>query len=132
MNRRMIFGAVLLTLLFFPAASSWASSPERTYTITESELEALESNLEKHKKLEAERQTESERLKKALTESETASSELKKQLTGSRTEIEVQKRLIEAANKSLEESAKEAKKERDKLRIQRDIGWTVTAGLCYL
>lgn len=129
MNRKLISAAALSILLFFPAASSWASSPERTYTITESELEALESNLDRHKKLAAEQKAESGKLRKALDESETASGELRKQLDGSKTEIEVQKRLIEAANKSLEEYAKEEKKEKDKLRLQRDIGWGLAAGI---
>ena len=64
--------------------------------------------------------TESER----RTE-ETESVRLSEQLTGLRKTATEQEALLEKANQSLAEYAKEEKKEKERLRLQRDLGWGV-------
>lgn len=113
-----------------PLRASYAS--EKTYRVTETELGQLENNLTELQKVNAEQKKNSETLKTELTESqtnlkkaETESVRLSEQLTGLRKTATEQEALLEKANQSLAEYAKEEKKEKERLRLQRDLGWGV-------
>ena len=123
------FASCLALLLALPVAS-YAS--EKTYQVTETELGELESNLTKLEKVNEEQKKNSETLKTELTASqtklkkaETESVRLSEQLTGLKKTATEQETLLEKANQSLAEYAKEEKKEKEKLRLQRDLGWSV-------
>lgn len=123
------FASCLALLLALPVAS-YAS--EKTYQVTETELVQLESNLAKLQKVNEEQKKNSKTLKTELTASqsklkkaETESVRLSEQLTGLKKTVIEQEALLEKANQSLAEYAKEEKKEKERLRLQRDLGWGV-------
>jgi len=123
------FASCLALLLALPVAS-YAS--EKTYQVTETELGKLEDNLNQLQKVNEEQKKNSEALKTELTESqtklkktETESVRLSEQLTGLKKTATEQEALLEKANQSLVEYAKEEKKEKERLRLQRDLGWGV-------
>ena len=123
------FASCLALLLALPVAS-YAS--EKTYQVTETELGKLEDNLNQLQKVNEEQKKNSETLKTELTASqsklkkaETESVRLSEQLTGSKKTAIEQEALLEKANQSLAEYAKEEKKEKERLRLQRDLGWGV-------
>lgn len=127
--KNMCFASCLALLLALPAAT-YAS--EKTYRVTETELGQLESNLTELQKVNTEQKKNSETLKTELTESqtklkkaETESVRLSEQLTGLRKTATEQEALLEKANQSLAEYAKEEKREKQRLRLQRDLGWSV-------
>lgn len=123
------FASCLALLLALPVAS-YAS--EKTYRVTETELGKLEDNLNQLQKVNEEQKKNSETLKTELTASqsklkkaETESVRLSEQLTGLKKTAIEQEALLEKANQSLAEYAKEEKKEKERLRLQRDLGWGV-------
>lgn len=125
------FASCLALLLALPVAS-YAS--EKTYQVTETELGKLEDNLNQLQKVNEEQKKNSETLKTELTASqsklkkaETESVRLSEQLTGLKKTAIEQEALLEKANQSLAEYAKEEKKEKERLRLQRDLGWGVAA-----
>lgn len=125
------FASCLALLLALPVAS-YAS--EKTYQVTETELGKLEDNLTELQKVNADQKKNSEALKTELTESqtklkkaETESVRLSEQLTGLRKTAKEQEALLEKANQSLAEYAKEEKKEKERLRLQRNAAWCVAA-----
>ncbi|HCW87338.1 MAG TPA: peptidase M24 [Dialister sp.] len=125
------FASCLALLLALPVAS-YAS--EKTYQVTETELGELESNLTKLEKVNEEQKKNSETLKTELTASqtklkkaETESVRLSEQLTGLRKTATEQEALLEKANQSLAEYAKEEKKEKERLKRQRNAAWCVAA-----
>ena len=127
--KSICFASCLALLLALPVAT-YAS--EKTYQMTETELGQLESNLTELQKVNADQKKNSETLKTELTESrtklrkaETESVRLSEQLTGLRKTATEQEALLEKANQSLAEYAKEEKKEKERLRLQRDLGWGV-------
>lgn len=116
-----LFLPLLCLLFLLPAATSLASeTPEPVYTITETELVTLENNLAKlsaiNSKLQQESKTQNQQ-----------SAELLKQVTALRQESEKQQALLTAANKSLEEYAIAAKKERLRIKAQRNAWEAVAA-----
>lgn len=123
------FASCLALLLALPVAS-YAS--EKTYQVTDTELGKLEDNLNQLQKVNEEQKKNSETLKTELTASqsklkkaETESVRLSEQLTGLKKTAIEQEALLEKANQSLAEYAKEEKKEKERLRLQRDLGWGV-------
>ena len=127
--KNICFASCLALLLALPAAT-YAS--EKTYRVTEAELGQLENNLTELQKVNTEQKKNSETLKTELTESqtklkkaETESVRLSEQLTGLRKTATEQEALLEKANQSLAEYAKEEKKEKERLRLQRNLGWGV-------
>lgn len=123
------FASCLALLLALPVAS-YAS--EKTYQVTETELGKLEDNLNQLQKVNEEQKKNSETLKTELTASqsklkkaETESVRLSEQLTGLKKTAIEQEALLEKANQSLAEYAKEEKKEKERLRLQRDLAWGV-------
>ena len=127
--KSICFASCLALLLALPVAS-YAS--EKTYQVTETELGKLEDNLNQLQKVNEEQKKNSETLKTELTASqsklkkaETESVRLSEQLTGLKKTAIEQEALLEKANQSLAEYAKEEKKEKERLRLQRDLGWGV-------
>lgn len=125
------FASCLALLLALPGVS-YAS--EKTYRVTETELGQLENNLTELQKVNTEQKKNSETLKTELTESqtklkkaETESVRLSEQLTGLRKTATEQEALLEKANQSLAEYAKEEKKEKERLKRQRNAAWCVAA-----
>lgn len=125
------FASCLALLLALPGVS-YAS--EKTYRVTETELGQLEDNLTELQKVNTEQKKNSETLKTELTESqtklkkaETESVRLSEQLTGLRKTATEQEALLEKANQSLAEYAKEEKKEKERLKRQRNAAWCVAA-----
>ncbi|MDY6290569.1 MAG: hypothetical protein SPL86_03705 [Succiniclasticum sp.] len=98
--------------------------PEQTqtmYTITEQELTTLEINLAKLSAINSKLQMESKTQNKQLTQLQEQLRLLQSQLTALRQESEKQQALLTAANKSLEEYATEAKRERLRIKAQRNF-----------
>lgn len=129
--KSICFASCLALLLALPGAS-YAS--EKTYRVTETELGQLENNLTELQKVNAEQKKNSETLKIELTESqtklkkaETESVRLSEQLTGLRKTATEQEALLEKANQSLAEYAKEEKREKQRLKRQRNAAWCVAA-----
>lgn len=125
------FASCLALLLALPVAS-YAS--EKTYQVTETELGKLEDNLNQLQKVNEEQKKNSETLKTELTESqtklkkaETESVRLSEQLTGLRKTATEQEASLEKANQSLAEYAKEEKREKQRLKRQRNAAWCVAA-----
>lgn len=123
------FASCLALLLALPVAT-YAS--EKTYQMTETELGKLEDNLNQLQKVNEEQKKNSETLKTELTASqsklkkaETESVRLSEQLTSLKKTAIEQEALLEKANQSLAEYAKEEKNEKERLRLQRDLGWGV-------
>lgn len=126
-------------LLFLSLLFSWwlfsspgiasASNGQRTYTITEQELVTLENNLAKlsaiNNKLQMESKTQNTQAQELLKQVQL----LQNQLSILRQESEKQQALLIAANKSLEESAIAAKKERLRIKAQRNTWEAIAACL---
>lgn len=106
--------------LFSAGATCSAASEQRTYTITEEELVTLENSLARLKAINSKLQLESKTQNtqaKALQEQVQL---LQSQLTALKQESERQQELLTAANRSLEEYAIAAKKERLRIKAQRN------------
>lgn len=126
---------LFLSLLFFwwvfsaSATCSASEMPEPVYTITETELVTLENNLAKlsaiNSKLQQESKTQNQQSAELLKQVQL----LQSQLTALRQESEKQQALLTAANKSLEEYAIAAKKERLRIKAQRNAWEAVAACL---
>lgn len=129
--KNICFATSLALLLAFPAAT-FAS--EKTYQVTETELTQLERNLTELKTVNDKQKQDSEKLKTALTESqarlETAKEESVRQseaLAELRKRTSEQETLLKKANQSLAAYAKEEKKEKKRIRLQRDLAWCLAA-----
>ena len=126
----LLFLSLLLCWWLFSASGTcWASgTPEPVYQITESELTTLETNL-------AQLRSANERLQVDLKAQSSEATQLKKELSALRKELSDLKALsvtqessLTNANKLLEEYATEAKKERLRIKAQRN-GWATAAVL---
>ena len=108
------------------ATASASGTPEPMYQITESELRTLETNL-------AQLRSANERLQVDLRAQSSEATQLKKELAALRKELSDLKALsvtqessLTNANKLLEEYAIEAKRERLRIKAQRN-GWAAAA-----
>ena len=113
-------------LLAASATCSASGTPEPMYQITESELRTLETNL-------AQLRSANERLQVDLRAQSSEATQLKKELAALRKELSDLKALsvtqessLTNANKLLEEYAIEAKRERLRIKAQRN-GWAAAA-----
>ena len=113
-------------LFFAPGTCSASGTPEPMYQITESELRTLETNL-------AQLRSANERLQVDLRAQSSEATQLKKELAALRKELSDLKALsvtqessLTNANKLLEEYAIEAKRERLRIKAQRN-GWAAAA-----
>lgn len=116
-------------LLVASGTCSASGTPEPVYTITETELVTLENNLAKlssiNSKLQQESKTQNQQSAELLKQVQL----LQSQLTALRQESEKQQALLTAANKSLEEYAIAAKKERLRIKAQRNTWEAIAACL---
>ena len=123
---------LVLSLLFYwwlwggCATASASRTPEPMYQITESELMTLETNL-------AQLRSANERLQVDLKAQSSEATQLKKELAALRKELSDLKALsvtqessLTNANRLLEEYAIEAKRERLRIKAQRN-GWAAAA-----
>ena len=108
-----------------PGTASAGNVP-RTYTVTEAELVTLENNLARLSAINSKLQTESKTQNQQSAELLKQVQLLQSQLTALRQESEKQQALLTAANKSLEEYAIAAKKERLRIKAQRNT-WIAIA-----
>lgn len=113
-------------LFFAPGTCSASGTPEPMYQITESELRTLETNL-------AQLRSANERLQVDLRAQSSEATQLKKELAALRKELSDLKALsvtqessLTNANKLLEGYAIEAKKERLRIKAQRNT-WEAVA-----
>ena len=109
-----------------PGTCSASGTPEPMYQITESELRTLETNL-------AQLRSANERLQVDLRAQSSEATALRKEVTALRKELSDLKALsvtqessLTNANKLLEEYAIEAKRERLRIKAQRN-GWAAAA-----
>ncbi len=112
--------------LFSAQATCSASSAPKTYTMTEQELVTLENNLAKLSAINSKLQLDSKTQNTQAAQLREQLRLLQNQLTALRQESEKQQALLTAANKSLEEFAIEAKRERLRIKAQRNT-WLAVA-----
>ena len=112
--------------LLVASGTCWASG---TYTITEAELNQLDSNLTKLEQISVTQQAELGRLKTTLETSKQELGMLKSQLTISKEQLAQAQNSLTNANKLLQEFATEEKRTRLRIKRQRNF-WicaTITA-----
>lgn len=118
----------LLSLLLSMAgtASAWA---EEVYTVTETELQLLETNLTKLEAINREQQKELKLQKSMLSQAKFDLEELNQALTESKQELNQAQSSLENANQLLKEYAKEEKSKRLLIKRQRNLYYCLAIGL---
>ena len=101
------------------------------YTITEAELTRLETNLTQLEAINNQSQQESKMLREQLAEAKKQLTMLTQQLNELKADSEKQEQLLQTANQSLEQYAKEEKAKQRSLERQRNIAYIIAAGLLY-
>lgn len=101
------------------------------YTITEAELTRLKTNLTQLEAINNQSQQESKMLREQLAEAKKQLTTLTQQLNELRAASEQQQQLLQTANQSLEQYAKEEKAKQRSLKRQRNIAYIIAAGLLY-
>lgn len=109
------------------SASGMQETPEKTYLITETELLRWEANLQKLKQLSTTQKTESKRLQEQLTILEQELQTLKNQLATSSTQLTQAQKSLQTANQLLTQYAQEAKRERLRIKAQRNTWEAIAA-----
>lgn len=126
---------LLLSLLFAwwlfmaSATCSAAEMPEPTYTITETQLITLEKKLELLDQVLAQQNPELTTLLLQLTESRKELAMLRKELATSKEQLTKAEESLKNANLFLEKSAQEAKRERLRIKAQRNTWEAIAACL---
>ena len=119
-------------LLFLSSATASASgmqeTPEKTYLITETQLKALEQKLTLLDQVLAQQSPELTTLQLQLTESRRELATLRNELSMSKEQLTKAEESLRNANLYLEKSAQEAKRERLRIKAQRN-GWAAAAVL---
>lgn len=118
---RLFVSAWLLCLLLVCGSTAQA---ETMYQISESELTALETDLNQLQKSNVSKQ---DLLAEQKTQLETA----QKELTESKSQNAAMQKLLENANQSLRELEDEAKKKIETKTRQRDLWIAISGGLTY-
>lgn len=101
------------------------------YRITEAELTRLETNLTQLEAINNQSQQESRMLREQLVEAKKQLTTLTQQLNELRAASEKQEQLLQTANQSLKQYAKEEKAKQLNLKRQRNIAYIIAAGLLY-
>lgn len=128
---------LFLSLLFFwwvfsaSATCSASEMPEPTYTITETELTTLENNISTLKSINTRLQVDLKVQSQEATLLRKQLDELKKELEQLRSLSQTQESSLTNANKLLAEYATEAKRERLRIKAQRNT-WEVVACLAII
>lgn len=131
-TRNVIFSLALTLCLFLPLSTASAAE----YTITKTQLQALESRLSK---LRTNNETLADGLSKlkaqlatsqaALKEAQEQSAQLKTQLAALKLQSKSSEYLLESANKSLQEYATEEKRTRLRIKRQRNLAYVLLGGV---
>ena len=122
----------LFALLFWWCVSApvtyAAGNEQRTYTVTEQELEQLATNLDKLEQISVTQKRELGRLKDTLTKSQTELNQLKNQLSTSKEQLKQAQTSLDKANQLLQQYANEEKRTRLRIKRQRNfwIAMTIT------
>lgn len=118
-----------LSLLFawWVLSASATCSASGTYTMTEAEMQALDSRLNRLAQISSTQQTDSKRLQEQLTRSEAQLKTLKIQLDTSTAQLQTAQQSLANANQFLKESAAEEKRTRLRIKAQRNT-WIAIAG----
>ena len=127
----LLFLSVLLCWWLFAAsatasASGMQETPEKTYLITETQLKALEQKLTLLDQVLAQQSPELTTLQLQLTESRRELATLRNELSMSKEQLTKAEESLRNANLYLEKSAQEAKRERLRIKAQRN-GWAAAA-----
>lgn len=123
----VFLSCLLFWWLLSAAAICSASNAQKTYTITEAELQALDSRLSRLAQISSTQQTESKRLQEQLTKSEQELQMLKAQLNTSNQQLQTAQVSLANANQFLKESAAEERRTRLRIKAQRNT-WIALAG----
>ena len=134
-GRSRICADVILLSLLLLLLSCWLGAGLRTasangvYTITETELNTLDSNLQKLEQISVTQQQELGRLKTTLETSKQELAMLKNQLNISKEQLTQAQTSLSNANQLLQQYAEEEKRTRLRIKRQRNmwIGFTITA-----
>ena len=113
-------------LLVASGTCSASGTPEPVYTITETELTTLENNISTLKSSNSRLQVDLKAQSDEATLLRKQLAELKKELEQLRSLSQTQESSLTNANKLLEEYAIEAKRERLRIKAQRN-GWAAVA-----
>lgn len=129
----LLLSVLLCWWLFSASATASASEmpadqTQAVYQITEQELTTLENNISTLKSINEKLQMELAAQKRELHVLREESSRLLRQLNELKQQSQTQDDLLMKANKSLAESATEAKRERLRIKAQRN-GWAAAAVL---
>ena len=108
------------------ATCSASGTPEPMYQITESELTTLETNLAQLKSINDRLQTDLKAQSSEATELRKELDALRKELSDLKQQSMMQESSLTNANKLLETYATEAKRERLRIKAQRN-GWAAAA-----
>lgn len=121
----------VISCLLLPAPAS-ASTQEPVYTMTEAEMQALDSRLTQlSSQIKASNKALSES-QAALTQSQAELSRLKAESLALQQQMQEQSSLLESVNRYLQESAQEEKRTRQRLKLQRTLAYMLAvAALCY-
>jgi len=127
-EKKWLFLFLLCLFLWWLYSPSAICSASGTYTITEAELNQLDSNLTKLEQISVTQQQESARLKDTLTKSEQELSQLKSQLNTSTEQLKQAQNSLQNANQLLQKYAAEEKRTRLRIKAQRNfwIGVAIT------
>ena len=116
-------------LSFAPATCSASGTPEKTYQITETQLQALEQKLTLLDQVLAQQNPELTTLQLQLTESRRELATLRNELSISKEQLTKAEDSLRNANLYLEKYAQEEKKKRLKIKAQRNTWAAVAACL---
>ena len=125
---------LFLSLLFFwwvlsaSGICSASGMPEPTYTITETELTQLENNISALKSINDRLQTDLRAQSNEATQLRKELNALRKELSDLKQQSMMQESSLTNANRLLETYATEAKRERLRIKAQRN-GWAAAAVL---
>ena len=128
-TKKWLFWFLLCLFLWWlvaPSGTASASGTPQTYTITAAELQGLDSRLERLGQLSETQRLESMRLMDTLTRSEQELQTLKSKLNTSTAQLEQAQSSLLSANQLLEQYAAAAKKERLRIKAQRNT-WLAVA-----
>lgn len=125
---RLAFLVCLLSwcLLSAQVTTEASGTPEPTYTITETQLSMLEKRLDLLDQVLAQQNPELTTLQLQLAESKKELATLRNELAISREQLTKAEESLRNANLFLEKSAQEAKRERLRIKAQRN-GWFAAA-----
>ena len=128
-EKKLLFLFLLCLFLWWLVAPSGTASASGRYTITEAELNQLQTNLDKLEQLSKTQEQESKRLQATLETSKQELTMLQNKLAISTEQLKQAQNSLDNANQLLKTYADEEKRTRLRIKAQRNfwIGATITA-----